>query len=143
MCGICGVYSVQSGEPVSQTLIEHMTHLLFHRGPDDSGIYLDGTLGLGSARLSIIDLSGGHQPMSNETEDVWLICNGEIWSRAARTGAPASANTEFNPTERSRVLLPDMFEPLAMISCVFLASSRMSHRTQVWGSSNGWPRASA
>jgi asparagine synthase (glutamine-hydrolysing) len=80
MCGICGVYNIQSNEPVSQQLIEHMTSQIFHRGPDDSGAYFDGNLGLGFARLSIIDLSGGHQPMSNETGDVWVVFNGEIWN---------------------------------------------------------------
>lgn len=80
MCGICGVYNVQSGEPVSQELIEQMTGLISHRGPDDSGAYLEGNVGLGFARLSIIDLSGGHQPMSNETGDIWIVFNGEIWN---------------------------------------------------------------
>ena len=80
MCGICGIYNVQSGEPVSQDAIERMTHLISHRGPDDSGMYLDGNVGLGFARLSIIDLSGGHQPMSNETGDIWIVFNGEIWN---------------------------------------------------------------
>jgi asparagine synthase (glutamine-hydrolysing) len=80
MCGICGVFNAQSSEPVSQQLIERMTGSISHRGPDDSGAYLDGPVGLGFARLSIIDLSGGHQPMSNETGDVWLVFNGEIWN---------------------------------------------------------------
>ncbi len=80
MCGICGVYNVQSGEPVSQGLVEQMTRLISHRGPDDSGVYLDGEVGLGVVRLSIIDLSGGHQPMSNETGDIWIVFNGEIWN---------------------------------------------------------------
>ena len=80
MCGICGVYNTQSGEPVTQELIERMIHLISHRGPDDSGVYLDDTVGLGSARLSIIDLRGGHQPMSNETGDIWIVFNGEIWN---------------------------------------------------------------
>src|SRR5437867_5313726 len=57
-----------------------MTGLISHRGPDDSGLYLDREIGLGFARLSIIDLSGGHQPMSNETGDVWVVLNGEIWN---------------------------------------------------------------
>ena len=83
MCGICGVYNAQSNEPVSQQLIEHMTRLISHRGPDDDGAYLDGAVGLGFARLSIIDLSGGHQPMSNETGDVWIVFNGEIWNYKA------------------------------------------------------------
>src|SRR5207248_4297670 len=80
MCGICGVYNSRSREPVSQELIEGMTGLISHRGPDDSGLYLDREIGLGFARLSIIDLSGGHQPMSNETGDIWVILNGEIWN---------------------------------------------------------------
>ena len=80
MCGICGIYNAQSGEPVSVELLAHMTNSISHRGPDDSGSYLDGPLGLGFARLSIIDLTGGHQPMSNETGDIWLVFNGEIWN---------------------------------------------------------------
>lgn len=83
MCGICGVYNAQSNEPVPQELIERMTHLISHRGPDDDGAYHDGAVGLGFARLSIIDLSGGHQPMSNETGDVWIVFNGEIWNYKA------------------------------------------------------------
>ena len=80
MCGICGIYNGQSGEPVSGQLLERMTGSISHRGPDDSGTYLEGPLGLGFARLSIIDLSGGHQPMTNETGDIWLVFNGEIWN---------------------------------------------------------------
>ncbi len=80
MCGICGIYNAQNGEPVSAELLAHMTNSISHRGPDDSGSYLDGPIGLGFARLSIIDLSGGHQPMSNETGDIWLVFNGEIWN---------------------------------------------------------------
>ncbi|HYT41988.1 MAG TPA: hypothetical protein VEP90_06560, partial [Methylomirabilota bacterium] len=50
-----------------------MTDLISHRGPDESGMYLDGPVGLGCTRLSIIDLSNGHQPMSNETGDIWIV----------------------------------------------------------------------
>ncbi len=80
MCGICGICNARSGEPVSSELIERMTGLISHRGPDDSGVLLDGSTGLGFTRLSIIDLSGGHQPLSNETGDVWIVFNGEIWN---------------------------------------------------------------
>src|SRR5258706_13796890 len=80
MCGICGIYNMGSQEPVSPRLIEHMTRLIAHRGPDDSGSYFDGPTGLGFARLRIIDLSGGHQPMCNETGDIWIVFNGEIWN---------------------------------------------------------------
>lgn len=80
MCGICGVYNVGNDAPVPHNQISAMIQLIAHRGPDDSGIYLDGPLGLGFARLSIIDLSGGHQPMCNETGDIWIVFNGEIWN---------------------------------------------------------------
>lgn len=80
MCGICGVYNMRSGELISQELIERMSRQISHRGPDDNGIYLSGNIGLGFTRLSIIDLSGGHQPISNETGDIWIVFNGEIWN---------------------------------------------------------------
>ncbi len=80
MCGICGIYNMHSAEPVPSRLIEQMTSLIAHRGPDDQGSYLDGPAGLGFARLSIIDLSGGHQPMCNESGDIWIVFNGEIWN---------------------------------------------------------------
>jgi asparagine synthase (glutamine-hydrolysing) len=80
MCGICGVYNVRSKEPVPPELIERMAGAISHRGPDESGAYLDGCVGLGIVRLSIIDLTGGHQPISNETGDVWVVFNGEIWN---------------------------------------------------------------
>jgi asparagine synthase (glutamine-hydrolysing) len=80
VCGICGVFNVQSGDPIAPELLQRMNVLISHRGPDDSGIYLDGPLGIGSTRLSIIDLSGGHQPLSNESGDTWIVFNGEIWN---------------------------------------------------------------
>ena len=80
MCGICGIYNTQSGMSVSPLVIEHMTRLMAHRGPDDTGTYFDGPVGLGFTRLSIIDLASGHQPMCNETGEIWLVFNGEIWN---------------------------------------------------------------
>jgi asparagine synthase (glutamine-hydrolysing) len=86
MCGICGVYNAQSAEAISRRVLERMTNVIAHRGPDDNGFYLDGPLGLGFSRLSIIDLSGGHQPMCNETADIWIVFNGEIWNYKALRG---------------------------------------------------------
>lgn len=57
-----------------------MTAVMTHRGPDDDGCYFDGSVGLGFRRLSIVDLAGGHQPMSNETGDIWIVFNGEIYN---------------------------------------------------------------
>ncbi len=80
MCGICGQYNFESSIPVRRPDIELMTKSIAHRGPDDDGFYFDGPLGFGFRRLSIIDLSGGHQPMSNQEESVWVVFNGEIYN---------------------------------------------------------------
>lgn len=80
MCGICGQLNFGSGRPVQRCDIEAMTRALVHRGPDDEGYYVAGPLGFGFRRLSIIDLAGGHQPMSDQEELVWLVFNGEIYN---------------------------------------------------------------
>jgi len=80
MCGICGQYNFGDSEPVARRDIETMTRTLAHRGPDDEGYYISGPLGFGFRRLSIIDLGGGHQPMSDREESVWVVFNGEIYN---------------------------------------------------------------
>src|SRR5215469_10362600 len=80
MCGICGQYNFGTGEPVSSQTVRRMADSLVHRGPDDEGFYISGPLGLGFRRLSIIDLGGGHQPMSDREESVWVVFNGEIYN---------------------------------------------------------------
>jgi asparagine synthase (glutamine-hydrolysing) len=79
MCGILGVANA-SGVPISRTTIEKMRDTMAHRGPDDDGIYSDATVTLAHRRLSIIDLGGGYQPMSNPEETVWVIHDGEIYN---------------------------------------------------------------
>jgi asparagine synthase (glutamine-hydrolysing) len=77
MCGIFGKYDV---EGVVNADLEPMARVLVHRGPDDVGFYADGPIGLGNRRLSIIDLEGGHQPISNEDRTIWVVFNGEIYN---------------------------------------------------------------
>lgn len=79
MCGICGIFSLGGTLPDRQ-LIQKMCAALVHRGPDDEGLYLNGPVGLGMRRLSIIDLVTGHQPISNEDRTVWVVQNGEIYN---------------------------------------------------------------
>jgi asparagine synthase (glutamine-hydrolysing) len=79
MCGICGVLE-RGGRPVPPELIDRMTDVLSHRGPDGSGRYVSGEVGLGHRRLSIIDLGGGAQPIGNEDETLQVIFNGEIYN---------------------------------------------------------------
>ena len=80
MCGIAGIFNVNTRQPVSDILLKEMTDTLIHRGPDDEGFYIVNGVGLGHRRLSIIDLSAGHQPMSNEDDTVWVVFNGEIYN---------------------------------------------------------------
>ena len=79
MCGIVGRLNFNP-QPVSIHLIRAMCDAITHRGPDDWGAYLRGPVGLGSRRLSIIDLEGGHQPISNEDQTIWIVFNGEIYN---------------------------------------------------------------
>jgi asparagine synthase (glutamine-hydrolysing) len=81
MCGICGkvILDPRAGT-VDPLTIHAMMERIVHRGPDDSGIYLSGSIGLGHRRLSIIDLSAGKQPISNEDGTVWVTYNGEIYN---------------------------------------------------------------
>ena len=80
MCGICGQFNYQDHSPVLRHRVEKMARSIAHRGPDDEGYFISGPLGLGFRRLSIIDLAGGHQPMSDAEESVWVVFNGEIYN---------------------------------------------------------------
>ncbi|PYX04730.1 MAG: asparagine synthetase B, partial [Acidobacteria bacterium] len=80
MCGIAGQFNFQRREPVERETIVRMADSIAHRGPDDEGFFIAGPVGLGFRRLSIIDLVGGHQPMSDAERTVWIIFNGEIYN---------------------------------------------------------------
>ena len=85
MCGIAGFFNYGSGRPVERRdadlqLAVAMTDVITHRGPDDSGHFVEGPVALGMRRLSIIDLNTGHQPIFNEDRALALVCNGEIYN---------------------------------------------------------------
>ena len=80
MCGIAGIFSVDSTTRVDPSLIQAMTDVIARRGPDDEGRFVQGQVGLGMRRLSIIDVAGGHQPIPNEDETLWIVFNGEIFN---------------------------------------------------------------
>jgi asparagine synthase (glutamine-hydrolysing) len=79
MCGIYGILRFD-GSPPDPAQLYTMGHVITHRGPDDHGTHTDGPCGIGMRRLSIIDLTGGHQPMSTSDGRLWLVCNGEIYN---------------------------------------------------------------
>ena len=80
MCGIAGIISAAADEPIERETIHRMCQSMVHRGPDDEGIFVKQGIGLGMRRLSIIDLAGGHQPVSNEDGSVSIVFNGEIYN---------------------------------------------------------------
>lgn len=80
MCGIAGAAWTADAVPLSPATLGRMISAISHRGPDDSGTYFSSAAALGFRRLSIIDLSTGHQPLANEDESVWIVFNGEIYN---------------------------------------------------------------
>jgi asparagine synthase (glutamine-hydrolysing) len=80
MCGIAGIVSSVAGDRIEAGTIHRMCQTIVHRGPDDEGIFVKDGVGLGMRRLSIIDLSGGHQPVFNEDRSIWVVFNGEIYN---------------------------------------------------------------
>lgn len=82
MCGIAGYLNLRPSEPPSEELLRRMLAMIRHRGPDQFGIYLDDHVGLGNARLSIIDLAAGQQPITTEDGRYWIVYNGELFNHA-------------------------------------------------------------
>ena len=107
MCGICGFAGGRGEIDAARSLLEKMTALLPHRGPDDSGCFLSGDarVGLGHRRLSIIDLAGGHQPMSNEDGTVVMVYNGEIYNFRDLKGPLEAAGHTFRTNCDTEVII--------------------------------------
>ena len=80
MCGIYGIANLRLNSSRDEGLLARMGQSMAHRGPDDEGHFVGEGVALGMRRLSIIDLAGGHQPIANEDETVWVVCNGEIYN---------------------------------------------------------------
>lgn len=105
MCGIVGVCNLD-GKPVATSLIKRMTDIIAHRGPDGEGHYTDGPVALGHRRLAIIDLSpAGHQPMGNETGDVVITYNGEIYNFQKLRVELESAGHQFHSHTDTEVVV--------------------------------------
>lgn len=80
MCGIVGQFNHGDGTPMGDAVLSRMCAAIVHRGPDHEGHFVDGAFGMGMTRLSINDLEGGHQPLSNEDGSIVVVCNGEIYN---------------------------------------------------------------
>lgn len=106
MCGIAGIYNYQSsGEPSTERTVKNMLSLIKHRGPDESGIFLDSNVGIGSVRLSIIDLSSGQQPMSDQYGTYWIVYNGEIFNYTELKSELIKRGVRFKTTSDTEVVV--------------------------------------
>jgi asparagine synthase (glutamine-hydrolysing) len=105
MCGIAGKLSFEPGGRVDAVTVRRMCRVLFHRGPEDEGVHLDGELGMGMRRLKIIDLATGRQPMTNEDGTVWTVFNGEIYNYRELRGALESAGHRFVTNSDTEVIV--------------------------------------
>ncbi len=104
MCGICGI--VSPNETPSMDLLQSMSRTMRHRGPDDEGFHTEPGAGLGFQRLSIIDLSGGHQPMSSADGTLHLVFNGEIYNyQKLRQMLEATGRHPFKTNSDTEVIL--------------------------------------
>lgn len=104
MCGVCGVISM-AGSNTPQGILQSMTQMMRHRGPDDEGIVDQPGAALGFRRLSIIDLGGGHQPMSNEQGTRWIVFNGEIYNYQSLREELEAKGRRFKTQSDTEVLL--------------------------------------
>jgi len=104
MCGIHGIHRLD-GQGVLPETLSAMGSITRHRGPDDEGMHIDGHCGIAMRRLSIIDLSGGHQPLSNSDGSLWLVCNGEIYNYRELRDELRALGHVFKTGSDSEVLL--------------------------------------
>jgi asparagine synthase (glutamine-hydrolysing) len=105
MCGIAGICNFADRAPADAERLRKAASALAHRGPDDEGIYLDREAGLANRRLSIIDLAGGHQPLSNEDGSLWITFNGEIYNYRELRSRLISSGHRFRTASDTEVIL--------------------------------------
>src|SRR5438132_6372574 len=104
MCGIVGIVRF-NGDVVDEARLKRMRDVLRHRGPDGEGLWIEGPVGLGHRRLAIVDVAGGHQPLANEDESVWIVYNGEIYNHAAlRPGLEARGHQYRTRSDTETIL---------------------------------------
>ena len=104
MCGIYGIFQLD-GAPADPALMPAMGRVIVHRGPDDEGHHADGPCAIGMRRLSIIDLAGGHQPLSNGDGTLWIVCNGEIYNFRELRRELEALGHRFKTASDSEVIL--------------------------------------
>lgn len=142
MCGIAGIYHLQTAKPVDEARVRAMTDVIAHRGPDGSGVWTDPGVGLGHRRLSIIDLAGGVQPMASNDGQAMLTYNGEVYNYRAVRAELEALGRRFRTSSDTEVIVeawrqwgPDCLSRLNGMfafaihdqerGCLFLARDRL------------------
>ena len=105
MCAIVGILNFAETPAPTETAVRRMLGMVRHRGPDQFGIYLGDQVGLGNARLSIIDLSGGQQPIANEDESLWIVFNGEIFNYIELKAELEAGGHRFSTNTDTEIIL--------------------------------------
>src|SRR6185295_11746122 len=109
MCGIVGQFNYGNGTPVGEDTLHRMCAAIVHRGPDHEGHFVDGSFGMGMTRLSINDLAGGDQPLTNEDGSVVVVCNGEIYNSPALRRELESRGHRFR-SHSDVAVIPHLYE---------------------------------
>jgi asparagine synthase (glutamine-hydrolysing) len=105
MCGICGIFAERLSTSDREVMVHRMNDEMFHRGPDSQGLYSSGPATLAMRRLAIVDLQGGQQPLFNETGDIVIVCNGEIYNYAELRRELTAAGHHFSSHSDIEVIL--------------------------------------
>jgi asparagine synthase (glutamine-hydrolysing) len=105
MCGITGTIYLDKNKKVEASVLKRMTDTIYHRGPDDEGTYIQNNVGLGFRRLSIIDLSTGHQPIANDDSSINIVFNGEIYNFLEQRELLIAKGYRFKTTTDTEVIL--------------------------------------
>lgn len=132
MCGIAGIVNLQPNKSVSSDVLRRMVSIQHHRGPDESGAYIDDNIGLAHARLSIIDLNEGMQPIHNENKSLWIIYNGEIFNYLELRQSLIQSGHKFYTTTDTEVIL-HLYEEKG-INCLNELNGQFAFA--IWNSNN-------
>ncbi len=104
MCGICGMFE-RDGSPADKSVLKAMTASLEHRGPDETGVHFEGAIGLGHARLAVLDLQTGSQPIPNEDKRLWITFNGEVFNYIELRDALKKKGHKFRTKSDTEVIV--------------------------------------
>src|SRR5438445_12528963 len=132
MCGIAGILEFGRDARASAAALREMCRVISHRGPDDDGFYTDGVVGIGMRRLSIVDVAGGHQPLSNEDGTLWIVFNGEIYNHLVLREQLIARGHRYSTHSDTETVVPPFEEygaaglqnPLCLFGAGILTSNR-------------------